>query len=75
MTKLNLATDVQIQVYDESGLRSLALTAGTVDVDDAALALLAHYASGSYTVADEAPASPATLAAATAPVVDEPKDA
>lgn len=73
MTKLNLATDVLIQVYDESGLRSLALKAGTVDVTDEDLALLAHYASSTYTVVDEAPASPAAPAAA--PAVDEPKDA
>lgn len=72
MTKLNLATDVQIQVYDETGLRTLVLKAGVVDVTDADLALLAHYASSSYSVVDEAPVSPAAPAA---PAVDEPKDA
>lgn len=70
--KLNLATDVLIQVYDESGLRSLALKAGTVDVDDDDLALLAHYASSTYTVADEAPVvAPApSLSVADAPAAE-----
>lgn len=77
MTKIELTGDVQIQVYDESGLNSLSLKAGTVSVDDAALALLTHYASSSFTVVDEAPAAvdPAPALAVVAPAVDEPKDA